>query len=131
MNKESIKKPLQKETAEQSTGISENPTGLGSFYDTNGIELSFMEASNLIQRGEAVEVPNAGSGSYNEVFKLLGFDEVKVIDWTSSAGDWCFGVRDSNGWWYQAFQSNRYPHFGFMYSINLFPHDTFEDACNN
>lgn len=62
-------------------------------------------------------VPNAGAGSYKEFFRSLGFVEIKVIEWSSSAGDWSFGIKDKDGNWIVAFQENRHPRCGFLYSV--------------
>ncbi len=118
-----------KELAETATGCAENPSGIGEFYDNRGNELTREQAQDALGNGESVEVPNAGSGSYEAVFKALGFEETKVIEWSSSAGDWTFAVRDEETW-YVAFQNNRYPHHGFSYSRDTFPFESFEDACD-
>lgn len=69
--------------------------------------------------GKEVELPSAVVSSYGVFFKeYAGCLEVKVIDWTSSAGDWCFGV-NIEGAWYHAYQYNRYPYFGFKYTIDI------------
>ena len=120
-----------KKKSEEATGLRESATGIGTIYDTNG---NVLESSVDIRAAAAyrgIEVPNAGSGSYDDVFKNMGFDEVKVIDWTSSAGDWCFGVRLKKNW-FRAYQSNRYPRYGFLYSIdNSRAFKSFEDAANH
>jgi hypothetical protein len=68
---------------------------------------------------EEVAVPNAGAGSYDDVFKLFGFDKIEVYDWTSSAGDWTFMLHQKGGWRW-GFQTNRYPYYGFTYGIGDF-----------
>lgn len=117
--------------AEDATGIRESSTGIGTIYDTNGnvVESSVDIRAAAADRG--IVVPNAGSGSYDEIFKMMGFDEIKVIDWTSSAGDWCFGVKFKNKW-FRAFQENIYPRYGFLYQIdNSRAFKSFEDAANH
>ena len=104
-----------KQAAEDATGIRES--GKLVFYDKRGIKMPLEEAREVFCMGESVEVPQAGAGSFHEVFKALGFKEVKVIDWTSSAGDWCFGVKKKDGW-AMAYQENRFPFYGFKYVID-------------
>lgn len=62
-------------------------------------------------------IPNSDMGDYNHSFKRFGFDEVKVVQQGSSAGDWQFGVRRGDVW-YSAFQENRFPMCGFRYSVD-------------
>ncbi len=114
--------------AEQMTGIPENPSGIGQFYDSKGNPVSREQAQDLFIGGETIELPNAGAGSYSEVFEALGYEETKPIEWSSSAGDWTFAVRDEETW-YIAYQSNRYPRHGFAYSRFELPFDSYEDAC--
>jgi len=120
----------EKQMAEEATGISENPRGLGKLFACPGVELTPEAARNYISDGELVEVPNAGAGSYTAFFTdICKFEKVQVIDWTSSAGDWVFGVLD-NECWYPAFQTNRYPRHGFSYSVDRARcADSFEDLC--
>ena len=127
-----MKKIIAKQKAEESTGIKESSGGMGTLYANGGSILSYEEAKNKIRNGGCVEVPNAGSGSYNNFFSdICGFDEVKVIDWTSSAGDWSFGVRDGDKW-YWAGQTNRYPAYGFEYNINPhWAHNSFDNLISS
>jgi hypothetical protein len=115
--------------AEQATGILENPHGVGKFYSRGGIELTVSEATDYIRNAGMVEVPNAGAGSYRKVFELLGFVEVKPYDLGSSAGDWAFVAFDGELWYIVA-QHNRYPHYGFGYTMGQFGFDTDEKAMN-
>jgi hypothetical protein len=116
-------------TCEVATGIVENPHGIGTIYDNNGDPLTPQQAQAHVRNGKCVELPNTGAGSYAKVFKVLGFKKVEVVCWSSSAGDWSFGVSDG-GKWYPAFQNNRYPWHGFSYSVNMdMPFPTFEDLC--
>jgi hypothetical protein len=116
---------VQKSSSEEATGIRENPLGLGPLYIHGGIEISKEDAMFALMEGKAVEVANAGAGSYTGFFKLVGFEDVKVIDWTSSAGDWSFAVLD-NEFWYPAWQANRYPMLGFTYSVDRQTYGGFE-----
>ena len=99
--------------AEQTTGIKERVAGGGLFYDDAGHAISDSMARRIIRKGETVESPNAGSGSYKEIARRLGFTKIGVADWGSSAGDWCFNVQGGR----LLFQYNRYPYAGFRYSI--------------
>lgn len=124
-----IKSNIGQLLEEAATGMHEQATGLGKFYARGGDLLSLCEAEHTLMSGESVEVPNAGSGSYRKFFALTGFDEVKVIDNSSSAGDWSFGVRRGKRW-YLADQSNRYPHYGFRYAVNINrPAKSFQQIC--
>src|ERR1051326_8933992 len=70
-----------KHTAEQATGCRENPHGIGQFYagainrsgrvSESGAELTSQEARVFLREGGEVAVPNAGAGSYREVFAAL------------------------------------------------------------
>ena len=109
---------LEKNMTETATGIKENPHGLGSFYDGKGNTLTNDDARvTFAIKNNSVEVPNAGAGSFREVFAILGFQRVEVIDWTSSAGDWSFAI--FNGLeWFMVSQENRWPKCGFTYSFD-------------
>lgn len=106
---------LEEYAAGQATGCRGSGV-LGKFYNDSGNELTDDEAQDLLLEGKTVEVPNAGAGSYRSVFERLKFEDVDVYEWSSSAGDWTFVVYDGQAW-YPAFQSNRYPHHGFRYSM--------------
>lgn len=119
---------LTKAMAEQSTGCRENATGLGKFYGHGGIYLKDDKAGQELLACREIEVPNAGAGSYTEVFRRLGFPQVEVYEQSSSAGDWVFGVFDGSVW-RCAFQVNRYPYHGFTYKLggSLSVFKTFDD----
>lgn len=118
---------LNKEKAEGATGTIQQ--GDLQFYNDSGEKISEKKASKLFLDGEVVEVASAGAGSYGEVLELLGAEDVKVIDWTSSAGDWTFGVL-VEGFWLVASQENRYPYHGFRYSMSRdIEGRTFEELC--
>ena len=73
--------------AEQTTGIKERVVGGGLFYDDTGRAISDTTARRIIRKGEIVESPNAGAGSYREIARRLGFTKIGVANWGSSAGD--------------------------------------------
>ena len=112
------------------TALAESATGcygdavLGQLYGDRGVLLTAEEAKAAIRAGKSIASPSAGAGSYRRVFSALGFDEVRPVETSSSAGDWFLAVRDeATGCWHPAWQSNRYPHHGFSYSVeagNLF-----------
>jgi len=61
----------------------------------------------------------------------MGYSKTKVIDHTSSAGDWVFGIYDGE-YWCPAFQENAYPEHGFRYSIDIsVAAKTFEELTAN
>lgn len=101
--------------ANQATGC--YPSGNIQFYNNKRIKLTLKQAIKAINQGDVVEVPDAGAGSYDEIFKMLGFTKIQAICLTSSAGDWSFGVKDKTGW-RLASQENRYPYRGFRYIID-------------
>ena len=122
-------KTMETNIAESATGCVENPRGLGKYFATAIKELTPVDAMDHLLNGNTVSVPNAGAGSYKDFFTSIGFNEVKTIDTTSSAGDWSFGVFDGFKWML-AFQSNRYPRCGFDYSYSWeMCADTFEELC--
>jgi hypothetical protein len=103
--------------AEQATGCHARARNGGPLFieDINGIgvAISDTKAHDLFRKGKTIHAPNAGAGSYTTILKRLGLKWVKVEDWTSSAGDWCFRVWNKR----LVFQSNRFPHYGFSYSL--------------
>lgn len=59
-----------------------------------------------------------GAGDFKEWAAQQGYDLVEVMDWTSSAGDWCFVVSDNDGaGWVVMSQENNYPRRGFTRTI--------------
>lgn len=102
--------------------IAEQATGCVAWgklnFQTKDGKISIVEAKKRLWMNEEVAVPTAGAGSYDEIFKLLGFTEVKVLENGSSAGDWMFAVKDKTGW-RAAWQENRYPYHGYKYAIDL------------
>lgn len=115
---------------EQATGMAQTRKGLGKYYVSESLAVSPTTAYDMLRDGRAacIHIPNAGAGSWREFFASLGIDEVRVVENSSSSGDWLFAVHDGpGGMWYPAFQTNRYPRHGFSYSINFDePFDTFE-----
>ncbi len=108
---------VERELCEAGTGIREHRSGYGKLYAHGGAELTHEAAYYELRNNKQVEVPNAGSQTFRQFFKEVGYDEVDVLEWSSSAGDWSFMVRDGDGW-FAAFQTNRYPYHGFAYSVN-------------
>lgn len=116
----SLQNLLSREISEQATGVVQRGK-LGQFYLVSANDdpppLTDEEARAHLEGAEFIAVPNAGAGSYREFFARMGFKDIKTIDHTSSAGDWCFGVQRQDGVWTLAFQENRYPRHGFNYSL--------------
>ena len=105
----------KKNVAEQATGIKQ--TGNIQFW-SDDMKIKEKQAKEFLYQNKEVAVPNAGAGSYDEAFENLGFDKIEIVESTSSAGDWTFGIKDKTGW-RLAWQENRYPYYGFRYSIDL------------
>lgn len=59
-----------------------------------------------------------GAGDYRQVAGDLGFNYLKVLDWTSSAGDWTFIVSQDGKSWYVMSRENNWPSTGFTYYVN-------------
>ncbi len=121
----------EQQAAEEATGIRENPNGLGEIYIKGDIHIFDQDVPKVIRLGYGMEAAGAGAGSYKTFFvDLAKYDEVKVVEDMSSAGDWTFGVRDGKKW-YLAFQSNRCPRgSGFSYNVVFSNYWwSFEDLC--
>ena len=81
-------------------------------------------------RGMSVDCPNANQHHFADFYKdVAGFEDVSVMDWTSSAGDWSFGVK-IDGLWYLAWQENRFPRHGFRYYVADGGWSTFNELVN-
>ncbi len=59
-----------------------------------------------------------GAGDYKLYALSQGYPHIKVIDWTSSAGDWTFIVSKDGQTWFPMYQMNRYPRPGFSRYID-------------
>jgi hypothetical protein len=60
-----------------------------------------------------------GAGNFRKVFESMGYKQVDVLDWSSSAGDWSFIVSRDGQTWHLATQENAYPHVGFRYNVDM------------
>lgn len=100
-----------KREQELATGCPENPSGIGKGFDNKGEVLEKLEGATI------TEFPNAGSQSYDEAFRLMGYPHVVELQTCSSAGDWDFLVSKDKREWKNASQENRYPYSGFKYLI--------------
>lgn len=76
---------------------------------------SWRKASAMIWNGHEIEVPGSGAGSYIKVARKLGIEISGVFDNSSSAGDFAFLVEGADDKLF--IQRNRYPYFGFGYSL--------------
>lgn len=108
-------KSNEQRTAEEATGCVQ--IGRLVYLNEKGIILNEEQAAQIFQSYGLIGVPGAGAGNYREVFVVLGVDVIEVNDWTSSAGDWSFGVKIYDKW-YMATQENRYPCIGFKYLLS-------------
>jgi hypothetical protein len=107
-----------KKIAEEATGLPQRGKTLGAIYLRGGRAVSPAEAQHqMFNLEQTIEVPNAGAGSYRQFFELVGCKRVEVWESCSSAGDWTFVVQDYRDGWYAAQQTNRYPHYGFTYTV--------------
>lgn len=72
----------------------------------------------------------AGVGTYRQYADSLGYSYVKVLDHTSSAGNWTFLVsKDSNVWQVMSQENNR-PSPRFTYYLDEMEYvGTFEEVC--
>lgn len=114
--------------SEQATGCAQRGRYLGRLYLKNGYGVAPIEAQRLIREGDPIEYPNAGAGSYREVFEQLGFKKIETIETCSSAGDWSLAVQDKDGTWREAWQTNRYPYHGFSYTVGRRAFPTIDDV---
>ncbi len=121
-----IREMVETAQAEEATGITESRGGLGKYYTHGGSEWTVEEAKERFHNQEAIEVPNAGAGSYHKFLASMGAKKVEVWDHTSSAGDWYFMVEFEDGW-YLVSQGNRHPRCGFSYSKDRFGFETKDD----
>ena len=90
------------------------------------------EALDWLRRGGKVFAPGASFQGYHKFFGDMEYKDVKVIDQTSSAGDWIFGLFDGRVWIF-GIQENAYPKRGFIYAIDNLSYRgrSFEDLVNN
>jgi hypothetical protein len=95
---------------ETATGCVSNAGDPYTLYNNKGNRITDEEARELLLNGETIEHPNAGANGYREICERLELGVPEVLDWTSSAGDWCFEVGNR-----ALFQENRYPGHGFKY----------------
>lgn len=114
--------------AEQATGCRQR--GALVFYNDDGHEVTIEQAADLFWEHEPVIVPAAGAGSYRPILMDFGCEDIEVLDWTSSAGDWVFAIKDGDTW-RVVFQANRYPHCGFRYRLSdTYFAQSFEGLCD-
>jgi len=60
-----------------------------------------------------------GASGYKAFAREKGFTYCEVLDWTSSAGDWCFLVAtNKRGPWRILWQTNNYPRPGFSHTLD-------------
>lgn len=83
-------------------------------YNSDGEKISDKEARKILDEGGIIEDPNASAHCFTSFALRMGLGRPEVLDWTSSAGDWCFDLPDDGR---VLIQTNRYPYFGFMYAL--------------
>jgi hypothetical protein len=113
--------------AEEATGIVQSGK-LVLYDDRDECIIDAETATKIVREGHTVSVPSAGAGNWLEVFGMLGFKKAHSFNTCSSAGDWSFGIKDDDGW-RAAWQENRYPYYGFRYSVGGAIYKT-EDELN-
>lgn len=82
----------------------------------HGTEADFLYELEYNRNG--VECINA---NWYDLLRTLQdiYEDVEIVDWTSSAGDWMLAFKDDNGRWYPAWQENGYPRFrGYRWTIS-------------
>ena len=104
----------------------------GPLYADGGTAMTDSEARVAFWRGEPVEDPNAGAGSYRRLAERMGFAEAEAIETSSSAGDWLIAFRSENGRWHAVSQDNRYPRHGFRYVLHTGgDYESIEELCSH
>ena len=83
-------------------------------YNSDGEKVSDEDARKILDEGGTIEDPNASAGSYDVFALRMNLGRAEVLDWTSSAGDWCFDLPEDGR---ILIQANRYPYHGFMYEL--------------
>ena len=71
-----------------------------------------------------------GAGGYHDFAVQNGYNQVEVLNWTSSAGDWEFLISKDGQEWRILSQTNNWPRLGFSYEISEeVYHGTFAEVC--
>lgn len=83
-------------------------------YNSDGEKVSDEDARKILDEGGTIEDPNASAQCFTHFALRMGLGRPEVLDWTSSAGDWCFDLPDDGR---ILIQTNRYPRYGFMYAL--------------
>ena len=81
----------------------------------HGTEADFLYELEYNRNG--VECIGAGWYDFRHALKDI-CEDVEIVDWTSSAGDWMLAFLADNGRWYLAWQENMYPTRGYRWSIS-------------
>lgn len=111
--------------ANQMTGV--YPSGKELKFFKEDAEVSYEGAKKILVEGFEVFCPDAGAGSYIEVFKeCLGYAKIRPYDQTSSSGSWTFIVTDKDGIEYLAFQEMVGFNGGYTYSVDKV---SFDEDC--
>lgn len=109
---------LDREVYERATGIKQvgNRITIKCEFQGEKKPVSYSKAKEVFLSGGIVYVGRAGAGTFIRAFNIFGFYEYVDFDNTSSAGDWWFAIKSSDGWC-MAYQSNQYPNNGFSYKL--------------
>jgi hypothetical protein len=108
---------IAEERAEEATGCARAAGPLRLYDDSDESEISHEQAARVLLDGDVVAWPSAGAGSYTELARALGWEVERVLDWTSSAGDWQILLSIPEKGQRVLVQTNRYPYHGFKYTV--------------
>lgn len=83
-----------------------------------------------MQRYEVAATGCSGVGGYRQYAHERGYKHVKVLNNSSSAGDWEFLISKNGEEWYLMWQENNFPGAGFTRHIEERAwHGTFEEVA--
>ena len=83
-------------------------------YNSDGEKVSDEDARKLLAEGGTIEDPSAYACDFTNFALRMGRGRPVGLDWTSSAGDWCFDLPEDGR---ILIQTNRYPYHGFKYEL--------------
>lgn len=83
-------------------------------YNSDGEKVSDEDARKILDEGGTIEDPNAYACDFTNFALRMGLGRPEVLDWTSSAGDWCFDLPEDGR---ILIQTNRFPYHGFKYEL--------------
>lgn len=77
-----------------------------------------MTLEMIVDSGLCESTACAGAGDFLKYAKQQGYPHCAVLDWSSSAGDWCFIVSMDGDYWQVMYQENNFPRRGFTRTID-------------